>query len=181
MLFIIITFLFLVHFLEKSYRGRIETNTLQYQYCLYALRDELREYVIKGEVNKDDWVFDYLDSSITKTISYLQSISIYKICVVYLIYRGDAKFRQARKHLERELNKPEKTPLKQVDDKLFIILTKYLISRHMGLGLLSHLAIIPIAFIKSVVENLKAKWEEYTKQAIESPQYSTIDRFCPQS
>src|SRR4029077_21236075 len=79
----------------------------EHQFHLYALRDELRESAICGEVNAKNWVFHYLDSSIAKTIDVLAGITLWKVLIVRFSSPTSERFLRSRMHLQQELAKPQ--------------------------------------------------------------------------
>jgi len=177
MLIIFITFLLFLFLLEKTYKAHIETTILTYKYRFYALRDELRENVMNGNVKMSDWVFDYLDSSIAKTIGYLNEISLYKLAIIYLIHRHDPKLERAIKHLERELDKPKKAVLKNIHKKFTNEVSEYLLRKHWEIKPLTILAVLPFTISVTIWEFFKSKWERITVRATEY-QYSTLNEYC---
>lgn len=169
MLIIFITILSLLFLLERAFKTRTETKVLKYSNCLYALRDELRERVIQGDINKNDWVFDYLDSSITKTITQLSKISFYTLLIIYLIRNRDPYFNKAQKHLERALKKPGKAPIKNIHDRYVKILDNYILDKHL-------ISLTSLPF--SIWLTTKGIYKNLTKQATEYPEFSTLYDYC---
>lgn len=64
-------------------------NTLEVEYAfkLYALRDKLRNYAIDGKINHKNWIFSYLDTSISKSVSVLSAMNL----VIILFFRKRIK------------------------------------------------------------------------------------------
>ena len=63
--------------LEGVRRQKKEVLVLKYKYQFFALRDELREYAIENPEIAKNWVFQYLDSTIAKTIKLLPKLSLW--------------------------------------------------------------------------------------------------------
>ena len=59
----------------------------KYKYKFYALRDELRDKVISGKIKKHNWVFSYLDSSISKSIVSLKYVNLWSAVLLEQITR----------------------------------------------------------------------------------------------
>src|SRR5689334_11097614 len=93
--------------LEGARRDKHGTLALEYQYRLFALRDELREHVIANPKLAKSWVFFFLDSTITKLVTLLPGLSIWKMIGLLFVYRRSERMHRHRLHLEREYRKPE--------------------------------------------------------------------------
>ena len=158
MVIIILVTLLLLFLLDTARKAQVKTRELTYQYRLYALRDELREKVMQGVINRDDWVFDFLDSSIAKSISLIHYISLYRLLVVFFVHRRDPAFRSLQKHLDYELDKPDKLCLKEVRNEFAKTIADYLGDRHWELN-------------KSLIAH----------QVTEYPETSTIEQFSPEA
>ena len=111
---IIITILLLAFALDRMFRLRQSNVILKHRFKLYALRDALRESAVRGDIKSSNWVFQYLDSSIAKSIDVLPRVSIWRAAVMTVFKRKDAKHAILVDHLWRELAKPENTQLKKV-------------------------------------------------------------------
>ncbi len=161
--------------LDRLRRIRVDTIVRQHQFDLYALRDELREAVLHGEIDPKNWVFQYLDSSIVKTISYLKNINLWRLLFVALTYRRDQRFLIAREHLQRELDKPSNKYLAEIHDKYAYALVCFMISRHTSLkvSLLNLFAAI------EAVQYLKRKLDRLIEYVTELPETSTLEEHVP--
>src|SRR5436189_157663 len=95
-------------------RLRLEAIVLEHQFRFYALRDDLRESVVRGEIRKDNWVFQYLDSTIAKLISQLSTMSVWRVLSMMLFYHKSERTKVALEHLHREMQKPGNEPLKKI-------------------------------------------------------------------
>lgn len=60
---------------DRLHRTHIQNRTLASKYRLFEIRDYLRESASRGEVNPKNWVFQFLDSSISKTISRINDLN----------------------------------------------------------------------------------------------------------
>jgi hypothetical protein len=174
MVIIILVTLLLLFLLDTARKAQVKTRELAYQYRLYALRDELREKVIQGAIDRDDWVFDFLDSSIAKSISLIHYISVYRLLVVFFVHRRDPAFHGLQKHLDYELDKPDKLCLKEIRNEFAKTIADYLGDRHWELKLLGRVAFIWI----TVWTNFKSL---IAHQVTEYPETSTIEQFSPEA
>ena len=85
---------------------------------------------MQAQVKADNWVFEYLDSSIGKAISQLSAISFWRVLGMMFLYRGNVRLRIALDHLDRELKKPGNAPLAQIYLRYLAELWLFLIKRH---------------------------------------------------
>lgn len=107
-IFLILAALEYLFFLRRS------NIVLQHQFRLYALRDELRSTVMRGEVKASNWVFQYLDSSLAKTIDSLPFISIWRVGSMVVFSPDEPKLKLRLNHLFGELRKPENELLARI-------------------------------------------------------------------
>ena len=159
----------------------LNTKTLKCRYLLYALRDELREQVIARKVNSQNWVFQYLDSSLAKTISALGEVTIWHAFALYRMHRNDPRVTRAIQQLHNELQKPQNAPLEQIYKSYQKILGNYLLRRHpisLGIVLSNWLTYLLITeYLREEVARLKAAWRRAVKMFTEVPETSTLYKF----
>ncbi|NVM57856.1 MAG: hypothetical protein HWN51_07040 [Desulfobacterales bacterium] len=162
-------------FLDRLRRMHINTIVRKYQFNLFALRDELREATMHGEVDPKNWVFLYLDSSIAKTIRYLGEINLWRLFFIAMTYRRDRKFLVAREHLQHELKKPSNKFLADIHEKYIYALGCFFINRHptLKISLLNLFAAIETA------QYLKRKWDRLMELLTEVPETSTLEEYVP--
>jgi hypothetical protein len=117
-----------------DYIVRIHTSTIvrRHQFRLYAVRDELRAAAIRGEIDPRNWVYQYLDSSIAKTITHLGRVTIWLLLSTYLRARK-SQYQAAHQQLVRELEKPQHSVLKQFQKRYEWELLRFLLERHLSL------------------------------------------------
>ncbi len=162
-------------FLDRLRRMRVDTIVRQHQFALYALRDDLREAVLKGEIDPKNWVFQYLDSSIVKTIRYLKNINLWRLLFVAATYRRNRRFLAAREYLQHELEKPSNKFLADIRKKYIYALGYFFINRHptLKISLLNLFAAIETA------QYLKRKWDRLMELLTEVPETSTLEEHVP--
>lgn len=168
--------------LESVRRGEKYALALEYQYKLYALRDELRRYAIENPIVAKGWVFMYLDSTLTKFVPILPEVSIWQALALLLTYSDDARFKKRRNHLEREYAKPQNAKFKQVEVKLMATLGQFVMKRHSGLGF-SFVVLRKLSFSIAAVRSW-VNWARMTRKAtlevvVEAPETSTLGEYCP--
>lgn len=83
-----------------------------------------------GRVDPRHWIFQYLDSSIAKTIDQLPGISLWQSLGVWLTYRRDSRVEAAAQQLNRELQKEENTFYGKVYVLYGATIITYLMDRH---------------------------------------------------
>ena len=156
------------------FRLRKETIVLQHQFRLYALRDALREHVMQGKVRADNWVFQYLDSSIAKSISQLSTLSVWRVLSLMLFYPRNQRTKVALEQLAREMKKPHNAPLASIYLHYIAELGFFLTKRHMVLRY----------SLRTLVELIRAQsWtREKYRQArtllTAAPETSTLAEYC---
>ena len=154
---------------RNLYYDRLE---LSYKHKLYALRDKLRMYAIQGEIDKNSWIFEYLDTSICRTISALDKLDIYLIM---------ASFLERKKEEEKKKEAFTKLTLESATNNKFIkeivvnygkITLGYLISKHF---LLFKLPVLLSSFQK--LKKQKAKVAKNVNALLFEPETSSINDF----
>lgn len=159
-----------VALLDRVHRGIGEDRVERHRFHLYAIRDELREAAMRGDERPSNWVFEYLDSSIAKTIGVLPTLSIWSLLFVVLSRHDDQRVRRAVQHLERELEKPSNTFLRSIHDKYIEAVGSMLIERH--------------ASARAIVSGFQAGgqalrwWQEVVELSTEAPETSTLQEFA---
>ena|SRR5579864_6071356 len=173
---VVLTFA-LVLILESARRQRKEVLVQEFQFRLFALRDQLRECAIQDDSVAKNWVFQYLDSTIAKAIKLMPRFSIWLILGLVITYRNDTTLGKLRTQLQHEFEKPKNRELRQVEEDLTKILGEYVISRHILMLFISALAVVlPVGIAKAVALVKKQSLE----LVVEAPETSTLDKFAPQ-
>lgn len=172
---IIFTFL-LALYVESVRRQRIEVLALEYRYRFFALRDELREYAMENPETARNWVFQYLDSTIAKTIGTLSALSLWYVIGLWLTHKEDSRMDRARRALEREYTKTKNQKLKEIEEKCIDTLSEFMVSRHRPLFVCSILVMILPGAITAGLQGLRRRSLELV---VESPETSTLESFAP--
>lgn len=173
-----------IYFELKSIRSK--TIVTKSRYRLFALRDKLREHVMEERIKKNNWVFDYIDSTLTKTCDDLDWLNIWRALVVLLTDRNDIKFERARDHLENELKKSKNIFLREIHEEYADILLEYILEKHnfiFGCARLFFKIVrnIPIIFRSLIkpINQIKKIVKHGVKELTESPETSTLGTFSP--
>ncbi|MDB6034877.1 MAG: hypothetical protein JWM16_5215 [Verrucomicrobiales bacterium] len=160
--------------LERLQRFHVGTVILRHKFKLYAIRDSLRDRVIEGEVKSSNWVFQYLDSSITKTISRLDDLSIWRVAGWMCWYRPDrSKFEELYNQLQKELSKPGNEVLGKVYVKYIAQVGHLIWERHASFS-----GSLKFVFkLLRAKDWLKARSRQIVKFLAEGPETSTLPEF----
>jgi hypothetical protein len=164
----------LLLFLESARRQRREALALQYQYALFAVRDDLREQAMRDPKVAMNWVFQYLDSTIAKSISLLPALSIWQILGLFMTHRNDASVEKLRVRLEHEYEKPQNQEFKKVEERLIDTIGEFLIGRHI-LALVLSVSALVLPF--AVVQTIQRIRRRSLELVVESPETSTLSDF----
>ena len=157
-------------------KQRREMLVLKNQYRLFSLRDKLRMYVIEGKISKNSWAFDYLDSSISKIIKDLDSLSLGKVIALGIINRKNEQIANFHVHFMQEVKKNKEVG--EIYAELGVIMAGFLVTKNIVSVAFAGGTILSI--IGSVRELTRAKaWlKKITMQTREYPQTSTSYLFC---
>lgn len=172
---LVVSFLMIL-MLESARRRRNELLVLEYQYKFFALRDELREYAMEDPKVAQNWVFQYLDSTMARTIKVLPRISIWYVIGLWLAYGKDRRIERAQKHLEQEYRKAKNQRHKELEEKCMNTLASFMFSRHVILVFVSVAAFVVPAALRSAIRQVKRRSLELV---VESPETSTLTTFAP--
>jgi hypothetical protein len=132
MLFFWLSLLFLLAALDHSIRsGRVEVLVLNTRRQLFRLRNALRWEAINGGVDSNSWLFDYLDTSLTRSAQSLPKFTIYTHLGNAVGSRKEKVERQqSYVVLDKELGQPENSVYRSIQEKYQTSLKCYLADRH---------------------------------------------------
>jgi hypothetical protein len=168
--------------LESVRRGSKDVLVMEYQYKLFALRDELRAYAIDNPALAKGWVFMYLDSTLTKFVTVLPHVTIWKTLALMLTHRDDYRFKVHRNHLDKEYNKPQNARFKQLELKLMATIGQFLQKRHQGLCvsfvLLQKLS-VTVVMMRGWIVWMRQIRKDQLAVVVEAPETSTLGEYCP--
>jgi len=168
--------------LESVRRGSKDVLVLEYQYKLFALRDELRACAIENPRLANGWVFMYLDSTLTKFVTVLPNMTIWKTIALMLTHKDDYRFKVHRAHLEREYQKPQNAKFKQLEVKIIATIGQFIAKRHAGLtfslDVLRGLS-TSVVMMRSSLAWFKVQRKASLVVVVEAPETSTLGEYCP--
>ena len=113
--------------------GKLSRETVleDYRLRLYTIRDELRDAALaKRGVDPQSWLFAYVDSSISKTISVLHILTVWRLIGVALTPALTAQFARELETVRAELEKPENAVLHDIHVKWVAYTVEYVTARH---------------------------------------------------
>lgn len=152
-------------------RYRNDYLNLKYRFKFYALRDKLREQVIKEKINKNTWTFEYIDCTLSKIVNDLSNMSIYKIVLLNKIHKRDNRFISFKRHLTVALAKDNEIRL--IYEEFGKLILMYFFDRHLSVILFSNtiygLAKTTVKTFK-ITAKLTSKLKEYILNAPTLPE-----------
>ncbi len=170
MLYFLISMLIMAALFDRATRrGRIELVLLDARFKLFALRDQLRDAAISGEVPENKW-FAYLDTTITKSIDKLSELTVWEVSGLFVSYRHDESILRAQTALFRALSQEENQKLAQIYGELVVRIGEVLFFRHLG----TRYAMYAVVFCARRARGLKKKFAEIVTVA---PETSTLAHY----
>lgn len=166
--------------LEGARRDARSALALEYRYKLFELRDELRSHVIRNPELARNWVFLYLDSTITKFVTLLPRLSLWHMLALLFTHRNDHRFKVHRMHLEREYDKVQNAKFKQIEVKLMATVGQYIAKKHACLTIQFELMRkISLPVVRGCIVVARRIRKDSLEVAVEAPETSTLGEYCP--
>lgn len=133
MLYFLVSMIIMLALLDSVLRrGRVELLLIEIRFKFFALRDELRQGVIEGTLPENKW-FEYLDTSITKAIDLLPTITAWEAVALVLRYRNDPEVQRHQMTLITALSQEENQKLAWIYGKFVGHIVELLLRRHIGI------------------------------------------------
>lgn len=170
MIYAILYLLMLLIVIDKLHSLHTSTMVFRYQCRLFSIRDHLREGVTMGTVDSNHWLFQYLDSTIVKTIDALGRINLWRVLGL-AFSSSDARTMKALVILEAELDKPKHEYVKKVYYLYQGYLLLYLLDRHPVLKFLFSLV--------RLGHYIESKFQRAGSIAASVSETSTLSEFAP--
>ncbi|OLD24785.1 MAG: hypothetical protein AUJ04_08700 [Acidobacteria bacterium 13_1_40CM_3_55_6] len=140
------------------------------RFKLFALRDELREGIIDGAMPENKW-FEYLDTSITKMIDLLPTITVWEALALVLRYRNDPEVQQAQVTLFTAFGEEENQKLAGIYGKFVGHIIELLFRRHVGIR-------YGMTGIARTVVNARALKKKTAEIITVAPETSTLTHYA---
>lgn len=170
MLYFLISMLIMAALFDRATRrGRIELVLLDARFKLFALRDKLRNAAIAGEVPENKW-FEYLDTTITKSIDNLSGLTVWEVGGLFAAYRHDESVLRAQSALFKALAQEENHDLGLIYGELVYRIGEVLFLRH----LCTRYMMYAVVFAASRTQGLKKKFAQIVTVA---PETSTLTQY----
>jgi GH15 family glucan-1,4-alpha-glucosidase len=162
-----------IFFLDRIRRLEKENKSLEAQYRLYELRDQLREAAMNKEVDPKSWLFEYLDSTLSKTIDNIGALSLINVLIWGILPREDQQVIAAREKLQQELSDPVNGILPRFYTSYIGAIAATLWARHALLRFATK-RMIELSYIKSAIEKMRDAWRDILSNQTQNPELSTL-------
>jgi hypothetical protein len=111
--------------------GRDAARIHKYRYRLFALRDRLRRIAIEDTTLGRNWLFPYLDSTLSRAIHALPDLSAWQaLCLIPVAYYRRDQLFMIHKYLASELEKAKNAPFKKIYEEMWNEISNHMIDRH---------------------------------------------------
>jgi hypothetical protein len=176
MLIAVIAFFTMLALLDRYTRlGRIEQLALDTRYKLFSLRDILRSSAISGDVDPNCWLFDYLDTSLTRAAEWLPNLTAFEV-IGDMISMDRVEARRRIEMLQAELAKPENHRFQAIFMGYQGCLRSFLSGRHLAASFLGRRLVSLVGKLSSCTNH---DVEQRKIQAVAAdPDTSTLDQYC---
>jgi hypothetical protein len=127
---ILLVFLLLVAF-QWVRVARAEAHIMKYRYRLYALRDRLRRIAIEDTRIGKNWLYPYMDSTISDTINMLPNMSGWQtLALIPVSHSRHDRLLVVLNQLRHELSKPANAPVREIYTEMWQEIANQLSDRH---------------------------------------------------
>lgn len=79
--------------------------TTEFKMKLFKLRDKGRRYAIQNKLDEDEWVYEYLDLSISKMICHLEEINMYSTIYLSLKHNKNKRYKKNTEKIRETIKK----------------------------------------------------------------------------
>ena len=168
----ILVFSFLVTLIWKEYKKYL---IQKFKYRLFELRDKLRDNVIKGNINKNNWAFDYIDSSISKSINGLDGLNLWRAILLFSLHRKDERLNEFRANFNKQLEKNNNLSL--IYTEYGQLITRYILSKHGLTFTISAMGLLPVIMSAFMIKQSINMANKAVKELRNFPETSTSNDF----
>jgi hypothetical protein len=142
---------------------------------LFSLRDILRSSAISGDIDPNCWLFDYLDTSLTRAADWLPNLTAYEI-LGDMVSMDRTEARKRIEMLLAELAKPENHRFQAIFTGYQNCLRLFLSQRHLVASFLGRQLVSLVGKFGSCTDR---DVEQRKIQAVAAdPDTSTLDQYC---
>jgi len=146
---------------------------LKFKYRLYELRDELRRDAIQGGIDKDSWLFNYFDNTLSVQISQSYKLTLFRAIYLHFLYSENAEINTFRKKLDEELAQNSK--YQDLYDRYAAALISYMFYQHDVSG---NFIYYPIRLFHIVNEFITKRFKNWSKNYFIYPETSDYSHFA---
>jgi hypothetical protein len=135
----------------------------------------LREAAIDGAVDANAWVFDYLDTSITRAANRLEGLNIYEVAYYATQVEKSGVAAERMRTLNLELNRKGNSRLRAIQEGFLKAILEFLVERHRASFGAAHL----IVGAAHSSQYIWLKWKKRGTAALAcDPKISTLHIYC---
>lgn len=163
--------LFVYWKIKQAYR---RTTDIEFRMNLYRLRDKLRAHVISGEIKEDDWFFDFMDTSICKSIEKVTSMNLFSIVLLQLTNKNNENIARFSKQVDNKITHNQAA--RDIHIEYGNILVKHIFQKHYILRFVFKLLRRIFLSVKVIQDNYYNISEDVRQVAI-YPQTTTMLRY----
>lgn len=146
---------------------------LKFKYTIYSLRDQLRLMAINSELDKDNWVFDFFDTSFSKAVSSSYYITLIRLSILSVVHEKDEALVKFSKKLDDELSNNPK--LKELQIQYIDAVKSYVFDQHY---VSMNFIIKPIVVLIFGTAIAASKLNQWLKGILVYPETSASDNFA---
>jgi hypothetical protein len=171
MLYFLIAMLIMLALFDKALRrGRFELLFAETRFKLFALRDELRDGVINGSLPENKW-FEYLDTTITKAIDLLPTITAWEALGLVMRYKDDSAVQHAHLTLMKAFGEHSNQGLANIYAKFVMCIAEFLFRRHVGIK-------FGMTALVQVLGRARGLKKKVAEMVAVSPETSTLNQYA---
>ncbi|MBL7739117.1 MAG: hypothetical protein JNK14_07850 [Chitinophagaceae bacterium] len=102
----------------------------EYEYKLASLRDELRWQYINDQIDKESWIYKYIDTTIPIASRNLRYFNIYTAIGLGFIHSKDKKFQAFKSSFLHEIEVTKNENVKKINTKFSQLILEYVLRKH---------------------------------------------------
>ena len=146
---------------------------IKFKYTLYKLRDRVRFLCVEDKLKSSDWIFNYFDLTISKTINESYSITLFTLISLDFINNSseDKKLQNFSEKFEKATD--EVPELIEIKNDFIQAIKNYTVKQHF----VTELILTPIVGAIIGTRNLKSKLNKWSKDSLVFPETSVSDDF----
>ena len=175
MIFALLSVLMSISVIDRCTRmARVERLILSSRFKLFNLRDLLRRAAIDRTIDPGSWLFDYLDTSLTRSASRIASLNLFEIAYIATCV-GDEGITTRMRSLNLELNRKGNSRFRSIQEGFQKCILEFLAERHRAFG-------ISARSVTGALQSGQAAWQKWKKRSavavISNPKMSTLHSYC---